>query len=100
MIKVRALLKARCGLQLMAPEVRGLLAVVVGTAAFEGVRSLVFAAREIATGVPGTSPLYHQHLTHGSRQYQQLTSRALGTLLLFVFMPVIIFLAGRRAASS
>lgn len=83
----------------MQPEMRGLLTLVVGTAAFEGVRSCIFATREMLTGVPGTAPAIAQPQS-GGQQLQQLSSRALGALLLFVFMPVIIFLAGRRAALS
>ena len=75
------------------------------TASGEGVRSSIFATRDLLLG-PSTPPTFTvlspQQGGHtvalGEPTMQPLSSRHVGTLLLFIFMPVIIFLAGRRAA--
>lgn len=69
-------------------EVRSLILSVAKTASTEGVRSSIFSARDLLVGNRGSSQ---------SHDLQTLSSRNLGTILLMVFMPIIVFLAGRRS---
>lgn len=80
------------------PEIRALILSIAGTASAEGVRSSFMAARDLllgplSSGAPIALP---QHA--GGMLTQQMSTRGLGTLLLCVLMPIILFLAGRRAA--
>ncbi len=87
-------------------EVRSLILSVAKTATAEGVRSSIFATRDLLLGEPKQLPYAVfpsqqglQPRPMGDAALQQpLSNRTLGTLLLFIFMPIIIFLAGRRAA--
>ena len=88
------------------PEVRSLILSVAKTATGEGVRSSIFATRDLLLGEPRPVPYtvfptqqgLHTRLLGEAALQQPLSNRTLGTLLLFIFMPIIIFLAGRRAA--
>lgn len=88
------------------PEVRSLVLSVAKTASGEGIRSSIFATRDLLLGEPRQLPyaVYPAQQGLNSRVLgdaalqQPLSNRTLGTLLLFIFMPIIIFLAGRRAA--
>ena len=88
------------------PEVRSLILSVAKTATGEGVRSSIFATRDLLLGetrqmaytvFPSQQGLQSRVLEDTALQ-QPLSNRTLGTLLIFIFMPIIIFLAGRRAA--
>lgn len=88
------------------PEVRSLILSVAKTATGEGVRSSIFATRDLLLGEPRQVPYpvfpaqqgMHTRVVGDAMLQQPLSNRTLGTLLLFIFMPIIIFLAGRRAA--
>ena len=87
------------------PEVRNLVLSVAKAATGEGVRTSIFTTRDLLFGAPVQVPYTVLPAQQGGLSMgipdvglQQISTRSLGTLLLFIFMPIIIFLAGRRAA--
>ena len=72
---------------------------VAKTATAEGVRTSMVTTRDMLLGVPGSMILTSQgSMPGGAVDLHQQSNRALGAIFLYVFMPVLFFLIGKRAA--
>jgi len=85
------------------PEIRSLILSVAKTATAEGVRTSMFATRDMLLGPPGMGsiilpPQSSAGAGAAAVDLQQQSNRTLGAIFLYVFMPMLFFLIGKRAA--